>query len=72
MTMELSLLSRWERISHRLRLAFWRSVSACIATVMRAPPALRALLTALPLLILGGFAYVLGRAAGGILTGLVR
>jgi hypothetical protein len=69
--MELSLLTRWERITQRTRLAFWRSVSAGIATVMRAPPALRTLLTVLPLLILGVIAYVLGRAAGGVLAGFV-
>jgi hypothetical protein len=70
--MELSLQTRMENILLRIRLVFWRTVSACIAALMRTPPALHPLLKSLPLLIFGALAYVLGRAAGNLLTDILK
>lgn len=66
--MEITLKTRLAQFSIGTRVAFWRSVSACIAAFMRAPTGLKILLSSLPLLILGSMAYVLGRAAGNLLT----
>jgi hypothetical protein len=70
--MELSLQTRIEHVYMRIRLIFWRTVSACIAVIMRTPPVLRPLLKSLPLLIFGALAYVLGRAAGNLLTDILK
>jgi len=66
--MEITLQTRLARFSMGMRVAFWRSVSACIAAFMRAPTSLKLILTSLPLLMLGSMAYVLGRAAGNLLS----
>jgi len=70
--MELTLQTRMERFYLRIRLSFWRTVSACIAVIMRAPLIWRALLTILPILIFAALAYVLGRATGNLLSDYLR
>jgi hypothetical protein len=66
--METTLQTRFDRFATIARLAFWRSVSAGIAAIMRAPPGLRIALTSLSLLVIGGVAYLIGRGAGNLLT----
>ncbi len=65
--MEITLQTRLARFASAARLAFWRSVSAGIATIIRAPPGLRIVLASLSFLIIGGVAYMLGRGAGNLL-----
>lgn len=70
--MEMSLQTRMDQFLFRIRLVFWRTVSACIAAIMRTPPAYRPILKSLPLLTLGAIAYVLGRAAGNLLAVYIK
>ena len=66
--MEITLQTHLSRLSLSIRIAFWRSISACMAIIMRAPRGLRAVLISLLFLTVAGLAYTLGRAAGTLLA----
>jgi hypothetical protein len=66
--MEITFQNRLTRTLQRMRLAFWRTVSACFASLMRAPRSLRLVVVAAPLIAIAGFAYWLGCSAGNLIV----
>ena len=66
--MEITLQTRLAHLSSSIRVAFWRSISTCIAAIIRAPRNLRVALISLSIFLIAGVAFTLGRAAGNLLT----
>lgn len=66
--MEITLQTRLAQLSSSIRVAFWRSISTCMAAIIRAPRSLRVVLISLSFVMIAGLAFTLGRAAGNLLT----
>ena len=66
--MEITQLNWMARIALKIRVVFWRTISACMGHVLQTHPGLQWVFTSMLLLLLGGIAYGIGRAAGNLLA----
>ena len=66
--MEITQLNWMARIALKIRVVFWRTISACMGYVLQTHPGLQWVFTSMLLLLLGGIAYGIGRAAGNLLA----
>jgi hypothetical protein len=66
--MEITQQNWLARIALKIRVVFWRTISACMGYVLQSHPGLQWVFTTVLLLLIGGIAYGIGRATGNFLS----